>query len=100
MNDVLGNQDYIAILNYYKKPIPKSKRLLKMNAEKILREKLCRCIKKIEPSNEARSIGICTKSIFNRKGLTRGKFSCTGKRNTIVIRKMNKNKTRKNKKNK
>jgi hypothetical protein len=97
MNDVLGNQDYIAILNYYKKTIPKSKRLLKMNAEKILREKLCRCIKKIEPSNEARSIGICTKSIFNRKGLTRGKFSCTGKRNSIVIRKMNKNKTRKNK---
>lgn len=97
MTDNLNTQDYIAILNYYKKPIPKSKRLLKMNAEKILREKLCRCIKKIDPINEARSIGICTKSVFNRKGLTRGKFNCTGKKPSAVIKKMNKNKTRKNK---
>lgn len=97
MTDNLNNEDYIAILNYYKKPIPTSKRLLKMNAEKILREKLCRCIKKIDPINEARSIGICTKSVFNRKGLTRGKFNCTGKKPSAVIKKMNKNKTRKNK---
>jgi len=97
MTDNLNNQDYIAILNYYKKNIPKSKRLLKMNAEKILREKLCRCIKKIDPTNEARSIGICTKSVLNRKGLTRGKFNCTGKKPNVVIKRMNKNKTRKNK---
>ena len=97
MTDNLNTQDYIAILNYYKKTIPKSKRLLKMNDEKILREKLCRCIKKIDPTNEARSIGICTKSVLNRKGLTRGKFNCTGKKTNVVIKKINKNKTRKNK---
>jgi hypothetical protein len=76
----LTTNDYKQILEYYKKPIPKSRRLLKNNAEQILAEKLCKCIKKIEPKNEARSIGICTKTIFNRKGYTRGKFKCKGKR--------------------
>jgi len=80
----LNNNDYKQILEYYKKPIPKSKRLLKNNAEQILAEKLCKCIKKIEPENEARSIGICTKTIFNRKGYTRGKFKCKGKRSVTV----------------
>ena len=35
--------------------------------------------KKIDKINEARAIGICTKTIFNRKGYTRGKFKCKGK---------------------
>ena len=43
----LNNADYKKILEYYEKPIPKSKRLLKMSAEKIMSEKLCRCIKKV-----------------------------------------------------
>ena len=60
----ITNDEYIKILEFYQKPIPKSKRLLKMAAEKIMASKLCRCIKKIEPENEARSIGICTKTIF------------------------------------
>ena len=85
----LNKNDYKQILEYYKKEIPKSKRLLKTNAEKILSEKLCRCIKKLDPENEARSIGICTKTILKRKGLTRGKFSCKGKR-SITIRKYKK----------
>jgi len=89
----LTNNDYAVILEYYKKPIPKSKRLLKMNAEKILRQKLCRCIKKIDPINEAKSIGICTKTIFNNKGYTRGKFSCKGP-GTIKIKKIRKNITK------
>jgi hypothetical protein len=80
----LTNNDYKQILEYYKKTIPKSRRLLKKNAEQILAEKLCKCIKKIEPENEARSIGICTKTIFNRKGYTRGKFKCKGKRSVTV----------------
>jgi predicted Zn-dependent protease len=82
----LTNNDYKQILEYYKKQIPKSSRLLKINAEKILAEKLCKCIKKIEPENEARSIGICTKTIFNRKGYTRGKFKCKGKRAVTVTK--------------
>ena len=32
----LNNTDYKKILEYYEKPIPKSKRLLKMSAEKIM----------------------------------------------------------------
>lgn len=76
----LTNGDYIKILNYYKIEIPGSKEQIKQDATKILGEKLCRCIKKLDPLNESRSIGICTKSIFVRKGLTRGKFKCKGKR--------------------
>jgi hypothetical protein len=86
----LTNNDYKQILEYYNKPIPKSTRLLKNNAQQILAEKLCRCIKQIEPKNEARSIGICTKTIFNRKGYTRGKFKCRGKR-AITVKKTIKN---------
>lgn len=78
----LNNNDYIKILEYYGKPLPKSKRLIKNAAEKIMSEKLCRCIKKVDKVNEARAIGICTKTIFNRKGYTRGTFSCKGKSNS------------------
>jgi hypothetical protein len=97
MSSEITNDDYIKILNYYKISIPKSKRLLKLQAEKILAEKLCRCIKKIEPVNEARSIGICTKTIFNRKGLTRGKFECK-KNRKVTFRKTKSTKTMKNRK--
>ena len=93
----ISNDDYKQILEFYNKPIPKSKRLLKIEAEKIMATKLCRCIKKIEPTNEARSIGICTKTIFNNKGYTRGKFKCKGKK-YVTFRKTTSNKTRKNNK--
>ena len=59
----LTNNDYKNILEYYKKPIPISKRLIKMNAEKVIASKLCRCIKKVDKEHEARAIGICTKTI-------------------------------------
>ena len=89
----LNNTDYKKILEYYEMSIPKSKRLLKMSAEKIMSEKLCRCIKKVgeEKQAEARAIGICTKTIFNRKGYTRGKFKCKGK-STVKFNKTLKNK--------
>jgi hypothetical protein len=86
----LTNNDYKQILEYYKKNIPQSSRLLKKKAEEIIAKKLCRCIKKIEPENEARSIGICSKTIFNRKGYTRGKFKCKGKR-IVTVKKTIKN---------
>jgi hypothetical protein len=85
----LTNNDYKVILEYYNKQIPKSNRLLKKRAEQILANKLCKCIKKVEPTNEARSIGICTKSILNNKGYTRGKFKCKGKR-AITLKKYKK----------
>ena len=92
----LTNKDYISILNYYNITIPKSKLLIRKKAEKIMAEKLCKCIKKIDPNNEAKSIGICTKTIFNRKGYTRGQFKCKKNRSVKIGRKYN-NKTRKNK---
>jgi len=92
MNE-LNNNDYKTILEYYKKPIPKSRRLLKMEAEKILASKLCNCIKKVDPINESKSIGICTKSVINRKGYSRGKFTCKSKP-SIQIKKMKQNSTR------
>jgi hypothetical protein len=87
----LNNADYTKILEYYQKPIPKSKRLIKITAEKIMSEKLCRCIKKVDKENETRAIGICTKTIFNKKGYTRGKFKCKGK-STVKFNKTLKNK--------
>ena len=89
----ISNDDYKKILEFYDKPIPKSKKLLKIEAEKIMASKLCRCIKKIGTENEARSIGICTKTIFNSKGFTRGNFQCK-KKQSVKFRKTQKNKTK------
>lgn len=77
----LTKKDYLSILNYYNKPIPKTQKLIKKEAEHIMGTKLCKCIKQvgIKIKNEPRSIGICTKTIFNRKGYTRGKFTCKKK---------------------
>lgn len=94
----LTNKDYINILNFYKLKIPNSKRLLKLNAEKIMAQKLCRCINKLDNNNEnnlpkyTKSIGICTKTIFSNKGFSRGKFQCT-KKQSVKFSKTNKNKT-------
>jgi hypothetical protein len=96
MNSLTIN-DYKNILEYYSKPIPKSKRILQLEAEKIMSNKLCRCIKKVDPQNEAKSIGICTKTIFNNKGYTRGKFKCKGK-STVTFKRSNKKVTRRQKK--
>ena len=89
----LNTNDYKLILEFYNLPIPKTSSLIKTEAEKILTEKLCRCIKKLESFNGSRAIGICTKTILNRKGLTRGKFNCKGKKN-IIIKKIKKNITK------
>lgn len=88
--------DYIKILQFYNKPIPKTNQLLKLQSEQIMANKLCRCIKKLDPKNEARSIGICTKTIFNNKGYTRGKFSCKKKQSVTFRKSHNNKKTRRN----
>ena len=64
MSTELTNEDYTNILLFYKMPIPKSKRLLKKQAENIMSEKLCRCLKKVQmkPIPEGKAIGLCTKS--------------------------------------
>ena len=96
--DEISDNDYEKILKYYNKPIPKSKRILKIEAEQILATKLCRCIKKIDTNFEAKSIGICSKTIFNNKGYTRGKFKCKGKKFVTFRKTTSSKKTRKNKK--
>ena len=95
----LTNKDYIDILKFYKINIPKSKRLLKQQAEKIMAEKLCKCIKKIDPENEARSIGICTRTIFNSKGYTGGAFQCKKKQSVKIKQNKSKSITRRRYKN-
>ena len=90
----LTNNDYKKILEFYKLSIPKSKRLLKFKAEKIITSKLCKCIKKVDKVNEARSIGICTKTVINNKGFTRGKFTCKKKQSIILNKKTNTRKKR------
>lgn len=76
MTTALNKKDYTKILKYYNLPIPKSASELKKQAEEVLALKLCRCIKKVSPTNEAKAIGVCTRTIFNRKNLTRGAFTC------------------------
>jgi hypothetical protein len=72
----ITNSDYSKILSYYGLEIPKRGIHLKEAAENILSQKLCSCIKKVAPTNEAKAIGVCTKTVLNRKGLSRGKFKC------------------------
>jgi hypothetical protein len=93
MTSQLTIDDYKYILNYYKKTIPKSDRLIKIQAEKIIANKLCRCIKKFDKKNEARSISICTKTVINNKGYKRGKITCKNKQKVELSKK---NKTVKN----
>lgn len=82
----LTKQDYIGILKYYNLNIPKSKKLLKKQAEQIMADKLCKCIKKLDPDFQEKSIAICSKAIFNNKNLQRGKFKCKGKRSVKIMK--------------
>ena len=87
-------------MNYYNLEIPKKNEDIKKNAEDILAEKLCGCIKKVSPDNEPKAIGICTKTLFNNKGLTRGNFTCQ-KEKFVYFKKTSKtSKTKKTKKTK
>jgi hypothetical protein len=87
--------DYKHILEFYNKPIPKTQILIKKEAEHIMASKLCKCIKQVDfkIKNEPRSIGICTKTIFNRRGFTRGKFTCK-KKQKVEFKKTNKSKNK------
>ena len=79
MSYKLSDKEYRDILTYYKVAIPKSRQTIQEKAEDIMSTKLCKCIKKLDPINESRAIGICTKTIFTRKGYKRGKFTCKQK---------------------
>jgi len=86
-------QDYKDILNFYHLPNQGSFKKLKLQAENILSNKLCRCIKKVGSldirKDESKAIGICSRTILGKKGFTRGKFKCKGKR-ILTLKKRNK----------
>lgn len=91
-NKSLTHGDYIKILKYYKMRVPNSAKTVKRAAEKMVATKLCRCIKKVgsidKPGaiGEPASIGICTRSVINGKGLRRGSFKCAKKRISLFKR--------------
>lgn len=73
----LVKKDYLAILHYYSIDSAGMKLAdLRDAAKDILANKLCRCIKKIDTTNEATAIAICKNSILTKKGLIAGKFKC------------------------
>jgi len=84
MTSKITKKDYIKILKFYNISIPKKGNILRKKAENILSNKLCKCIKKFKGKSEARAIGICTKSIINNKGFTRGRFRCKKKQNITL----------------
>ena len=62
----------------------------------VLAGKLCRCIKKVSKKNNKRtkkkykrkaSTAICTASIFKKRGLTHGRFTCKKKPKLYVSKK-------------
>ena len=87
----LTNADYKKILTHYGKLVPSSKSKTKRSAEDLITLKLCKCIKKVNTSNEIKSIRICSNSIFKKRGLVRGKFKCKNGR-SMRLKKI-KNKT-------
>lgn len=96
----LTRKDYETVLKYYKLPFKQGEKAgsIKVRAEKVLADKLCRCIKRVtkksRSTNEQRSIAICKKSVLQKKGLTDVGFKCR-KNASITLRKIrgsNKNK--------
>ena len=76
----LSTRDYKAILRFYDIDYSRMKnKQVKSIAENALATKLCRCIKKVDPKDEARSIGICTDSVVGKKGLAIHGFTCKKK---------------------
>lgn len=79
----LNKGDYINILNYYEIKFSENLtiNLLRKMTEKIIAEKLCRCIKKVPNKGnlESRAIGICNYSVVKRKNLKINGFTCKKK---------------------
>ena len=86
-------KDYKIILEYYSIDYKNYNRnKIISTAEKILAEKLCRCIKKVtSPKNEkVKAIGICRNSVIKKKGLTINKFRCKKNPKLVAFKKTRK----------
>lgn len=79
----LKREEYIEILKFYNINYndKMSIKMLRKMTEKIIAEKLCRCIKKVDKkgNDESRAIGICINSVVSRKKLKVKKFTCKKK---------------------
>ena len=78
----LSKNDYMSILNYYNiNSTNMSPLQIKNNAESILATKLCKCIKKVDPTlkAESKAIAICTDSVLRKKNLKSFRFTCKKK---------------------
>jgi len=79
----LTHKDYLTILDYYNIAPPRDnkgnldRKKIKEESEDILASKLCRCIKKVDPVDEKKSIAVCTNSIFTKKGIKYDAFKCS-----------------------
>lgn len=92
----LTRKDYTNLLKHYKIKFSKniSFKKIKILGEKVLANKLCACIKKLNKtnkSNKKKSIAICRNSIFNKKKLNFIKFTCkkSSKLNNLIKTKKN-----------
>ena len=79
----ITKKDYMKILKYYNINIePKASfKSVQDAAEDILATKMCRCIKKINPTekNESKNIALCTSSVLKKKGIKPTRFTCKKK---------------------
>lgn len=99
---ILRKKDYLEILRFYNiNSFGLKLGELRDISNKILANKLCRCIKKVNSANETKSISICKNSILTKKNLKVGHFKCN-KGSQFIPNKTNKqtlskiNSTRKN----
>ena len=88
----LNRQDYINVLKFYNKPIPKEFKSIKNDVLNILSNKLCCCIKKVKRSKktESEAIGICKKSVLHTKKIDIYRFKCKKKSRFLPKRKTQK----------
>ena len=94
----LSTEDYKIILKHYNLHIPNQKNKIKTKAEEILSEKLCRCIKAVDPKDEKKSIAICNNSVFKSRNLKKFRFTCK-KKASLKSKKNSRKKLVKTKKN-
>ena len=93
----LSLNDYKLILKYYNIDTSGMKNsTIRKQAEDILAEKLCRCIKAVDKTNfkkETKAIAVCKNSVLNKKNLKISKFTCKKKKQFLTSKK-NKKKTK------
>jgi hypothetical protein len=74
---LLAKKDYLEILRFYNIETSGMKTSdIIVVAKDILANKLCRCIKKINNTDEPTAIAICKNSILTKKRLKIGRFKC------------------------